>query len=674
MKSHITYPMKSHIQSITAMALAFQLGSTAFSRADLYITYGGTKLGLFTDAGVFVRDFATDLSNPQGVAVDSAGNVFVSDFGNKRIRMYDKFGNFVRDVMNNSYSGGSTPFGLSLDSSGNLYASVVLGNFPTINQLLKWNPAGTNQELAYGNYGPTYEGLFYDAPNNRLITTLQANFIQSFDGTTLGLSGSGGLSSNARGLTVGPGGNIYAADLGGVIWQTLPDLSSASFASTPGGTLTDVKFFNGEFYVADNTGGTIKRYDTSWNLLGSAAVSSPAYLAYSTNTVQSVTASTHLYISHGAALSKYTISGSLVADLATDLSNAQGVAVDPVGNVYVSDLGNGRIRMYDAAGTFVRDVMDATFEGGTTATPFALAWNQTVGGLAATVSNVNGTTRMVNFDVSTTNTIIGAGQTLGGNYEGLTYSTAGVLYSTVANNVQYFSAAAPTYAGGLYSPLNGESFKGVAIKDAADQKFLADFALSKITRLDGITPTDIITGLTNPLGVTYSPVLDTLFVANWGAGEVRQYTTAGVQVGSAFSVPGAAYLATRTTYSAAATDNYSTWASGFTSPVLSDTSSTADPDNDGLTNAMEYALGLDPRYSDGSPGVYSGGTLTFTKGAQAVANGDVTYEIEASTTLGVAPSPWTVVTPATDTPTEISFNLTSGPKNFARLKITLANP
>jgi sugar lactone lactonase YvrE len=672
--------MKSHIQSITAMALAFQLGSTAISRADLYITYGGTKLGLFTDAGVFVRDFATDLSNPQGVAVDSAGNVFVSDFGNKRIRMYDKFGNFVRDVMNNSYSGGSTPFGLSLDSSGNLYASVLLPDdpSPTINQLIKWDPSGTNQVIAYGNYGPTYEGLFYDAPNDLLITTLHADFIQSFNGTTLGLSGSGGLSANARGLTVGPGGNIYAADLGGVIWQTLPDLSGASFASTPGGTLTDVKFFNGEFYVADNTGGTIKRYDTSWNLLGSAAVSSPAYLAYSTNTVQSVTASTHLYISHGSALSKYTIAGSLVADLATDLSNAQGVAVDPAGNVYVSDLGNGRIRMYDAAGAFVRDVMDATYGGGTAPQPFALAWNATAGGLAATVSDVTtaGTTRMVNFDVSTTNTIIGAGQTLGGNYEGLTYSTAGVLYSTVANNVQYFSAAAPTYAGGLYSPLNGESFKGVAIKDATDQKFLVDFGLNKVTRLDGITPTDIVTGLTTPLGITYSPVLDTLFVANWGLGEVLQYTTAGVQVGSAFSVSGAAYLATYSTYSAAATDNYSTWASGFTSPVLSDTASTADPDNDGLTNAMEYALGLDPRFSSGSPGVYSGGTLTFTKGAEALANGDVTYQIETSTTLGVLPSPWTVDTfNVSEVGNTIAITFPAGPvKNFARLKITLANP
>lgn len=669
--------MKSHIQSIIAMALAFQLGSTAISRADLYITYGSTKLGLFTDAGVFVRDFATDLSNPQGVAVDSAGNVFVSDFGNKRIRMYDKFGNFVRDVMNNSYSGGSTPFGLSLDSSGNLYASVVLGNAPIINQLLKWNPAGTNQVLAYGNYGPTYEGLFYDAPNDRLLTTLQANVIQSFDGTTLANTAGGGLSANARGLTVGPGGNIYAADLGGVIWQTLPDLSGASFASNPGGNLTDVKFFNGEFYVADNTGGTIKRYDTSWNLLGSAAVSSPAYLAYSTNTVQSVTASTHLYISHGAALSKYTISGSLVADLATDLSNAQGVAVDPAGNVYVSDLDNGRIRMYDAAGAFVRDVMDATYGGGTTPQPFALAWNATAGGLAATVSDVTnaGNTRMVNFDVSTTNTIIGAGQSLGANYEGLTYASNGYLYATVFNVMQFFSASGPTYVDLAFAGTGGEAFKGVAIKTFTDNKFIVDFNNGKVIRT-GAGGGDIVTGLTTPLGITYSPVLDTLFVANWGMGEVLQYTTAGVQVGSAFSVSGAAYLATYSTYSAAATDNYSTWSSGFTSPVLSDTASTADPDNDGLTNAMEYALGLDPRFSSGSPGVYGNGTLTFTKGAEALANGDVTYQIETSTTLGVAPSPWTVDTlNVSEVGNTIAITFPAGPvKNFARLKITLANP
>ncbi len=124
---------------------------------------------------------------------------------------------------------------------------------------------------------------------------------------------------------------------------------------------------------------------------------------------------------------------------------------------------------------------------------------------------------------------------------------------------------------------------------------------------------------------------------------------------------------------AAASANFSTWASAFTSPALSNTASTADPDNDGLTNAVEYALGLDPRFSSPSPGVYSGTTLTFTKGAEAKVNGDVIYQIETSTTLGVAPSPWTVdvanVTNGADT---IAIAFPIGPvKNFARLKVTL---
>ena len=123
--------------------------------------------------------------------------------------------------------------------------------------------------------------------------------------------------------------------------------------------------------------------------------------------------------------------------------------------------------------------------------------------------------------------------------------------------------------------------------------------------------------------------------------------------------------------------NYSTWASAFSGPALSNTASTADPDNDGLINAIEYALGFDPRFSSPSPGVISNGgkTITFTKGAEAKVNGDVTYGIEVSTTLGVAPSPWTLGTSpeVTQTADTIAITFPAGPvKNFARLKVILA--
>jgi hypothetical protein len=256
-------------------------------------------------------------------------------------------------------------------------------------------------------------------------------------------------------------------------------------------------------------------------------------------------AQANLLISAGSKLSLYTDTGILIKHYSETLGNAQGVAVDPSGNAYVSDLGAGTIKMFDPSGNFVRDVMTSLYGGGTTPSPFALAWNPTAGGLAATVSNVGtaGSTRMVNFDVATSNTIIGAGQSLGGNYEGLTYASNGILYATVSNVAQFFGANGPTFAGSFYS-LAGGALKGIAIKTSTDNKFFVDFNGGQVMSSQvnaGLTP--IISGLTSPLGVTYSDTLDTIFVANWGAGTVGQYSLTGTQIGSSFSAPSAAYLA-----------------------------------------------------------------------------------------------------------------------------------
>jgi hypothetical protein len=274
---------KSRLPSRSALTLAFLLAVTFASRAEIYLTYDGTKLGLFTDVGVLIRDVATDLSNPQGVAVDAAGTVFVSDWGHKRIRAYDRTGKFTGDVMSPNYQGGSTPYGLSLDGSGNLYAAVVWGTDPNGNALVKWDTKGTDKIIASGVYAPTYEGLFYDAPNNRLLTTLHADVIQQFDGTTLGYNGrQGKFSAGARGLTVGPDGNIYAA-VGGAVWKTAADLGGVKAVANLGGWLIDVKFFNHRFYVTDNTNGALKWFDENWNLQGTTSISTPAYIAYTTN-------------------------------------------------------------------------------------------------------------------------------------------------------------------------------------------------------------------------------------------------------------------------------------------------------------------------------------------------------------------------------------------------------
>lgn len=100
---------------------------------------------------------------------------------------------------------------------------------------------------------------------------------------------------------------------------------------------------------------------------------------------------------------------------------------------------------------------------------------------------------------------------------------------------------------------------------------------------------------------------------------------------------------------------------------------TGDSDNDGIPNSIEYALATNLTGSDGSVGTLTGGLLSFTKRAVAVANGDVTYQIEESDDLGIT-DPWEVITPTSNTDSLITFLLQppGPPKKFARLRITVA--
>lgn len=116
--------------------------------------------------------------------------------------------------------------------------------------------------------------------------------------------------------------------------------------------------------------------------------------------------------------------------------------------------------------------------------------------------------------------------------------------------------------------------------------------------------------------------------------------------------------------------NYQTWA---TSQGIPGEPPGGDFDQDGISNLMEYALGLDPKVADPAPGSLVGNTITFTKGTEAIANGDVSWVIESSPTL--TPDSWNPqVSQAAGHPAAtISHTFAPGalPQNFFRLRVII---
>jgi len=187
------------------------------------------------------------LSYPSDVAVDARGDVYIADSGNHRIRKVGADGKISTwggtGEVGSLGDGGPVskaqlnyPFGLVFDSAGNLYVADTNNH-----KVRKVTPdgtittvAGTGEAGYSGDNGqadkaklyyprravPDRAGNIYiaDYYNCRIRKVTPAGIITTVAGTSAcGYSGDGGLATQARlwgsqGVAVDPAGNIYIAD------------------------------------------------------------------------------------------------------------------------------------------------------------------------------------------------------------------------------------------------------------------------------------------------------------------------------------------------------------------------------------------------------------------------------------------------------------------------------
>ena len=275
------------------------------------ITTGGVVSTLAGLAGVSGSADGTGSSarfyQPQGVAVDSAGNVYVADTGNYTIRKITPAG-VVTTLAGSAGNSGSTdatgssarfyePEGIAVNSAGTLIYVADTWNH-TIRQVTS---AGAVTTLAgsAGNYGTN-------------------------DGT-----GSSAQFYQPQGVAVDGAGNVYVGDTGN---QTIRKVTSAGVVTTLAGSA-------GNYGSADGTGTGA----AFWNPQGVALDSATnLYVADSfNNTIRKVTPAGVVTTLAGTAGSFGSADGT---GAAARFWQPQGVAVDSAGNVYVADSANGTIR------------------------------------------------------------------------------------------------------------------------------------------------------------------------------------------------------------------------------------------------------------------------------------------------------------------------------------------
>jgi sugar lactone lactonase YvrE len=171
------------------------------------------------------------LNNPNGIAVDSSGNVYVADYYNNRIQKFDSNGNLITKW--GSYGTGDGQFigprGVAASSSGNVYVADT-GNL----RIQRFNSDGTfitkwNIPLS----SDCIEGLGADELGNVYVTTqyccfwsacpfgpMDHNPVLKYDSNgnlmaNWGDSGSGdGEFYRATGVAIDSSGNVYVADSG----------------------------------------------------------------------------------------------------------------------------------------------------------------------------------------------------------------------------------------------------------------------------------------------------------------------------------------------------------------------------------------------------------------------------------------------------------------------------
>lgn len=318
---------------------------------------------------------ASAIAHPSGIASDAAGNIYIGDSFNHRIRRVTPAGEISTFAGTGAATFGGDggpatqaqlyhPEGLAFDRGGNLFVA------DSVNQRIRRiSPSGIITTVAgngiagwEGDGGPaTSAKLFYptavtvDSSGNLFVADLLNNIVRKVDaasgvistvaGTgTAGLSGDGGQATSARlsqprGLAIDSSGNLYISDSNGRIRKVNP---SGVITTVAGGGNSNIDNVAPTSVFLGRPGGLV--LDNAGNLFVTEFGSSVSpgrvrRISFQTNRASIVAGG-----STGCVFSGPGLCDDNAPATATRLMNPFAVTIDPSGNLHIADYGADRVR------------------------------------------------------------------------------------------------------------------------------------------------------------------------------------------------------------------------------------------------------------------------------------------------------------------------------------------
>jgi uncharacterized protein (TIGR03437 family) len=377
---------------------------------------GSERLG---DGGAAV---AAQLSQPEGLALDGAGNLYIADPDSHRVRRVTP-GGIITTVAGIGHAGFrgdagpaaqarlNAPYGVAADAQGNIYIADTYNH-----RIRRVTPAGEIRTIAgtgaKGSSGDsglasaaslaTPRNVALDAAGNLYISEFDGHRVRriSPDGIIATVAGTGVAGFNAdgiataaqisspAGLAADPAGAIYITDVANArvrrlrdgmlitVYGPLRTANGSRYPAAPAGVACDRW---GNVFVAERETGMVLRLMPSGDVVPVAA---PNGLLWSPRDV-TADATGLLYVSGDRRVRKLVPNGGLI-NFAGDgtfgfggdhgpaaearFHHPRGIARDRNGELYIADAGNQRVRHVDGAG-FVQTVAG----GGTAAQDGAIA-------------------------------------------------------------------------------------------------------------------------------------------------------------------------------------------------------------------------------------------------------------------------------------------------------------